>query len=46
VGLFGLARSLEAQGKNDAAALIKARFEKAWARADVKLSASRILRGQ
>ena len=41
--LFGLARAIEAQGRADQAALVRARFEKAWARADVKLAASRIL---
>ncbi|HEY6547793.1 MAG TPA: hypothetical protein VI589_07795, partial [Vicinamibacteria bacterium] len=35
--LFGLARAMEAQGRTEQAALIRARFEKAWARADVKL---------
>jgi tetratricopeptide (TPR) repeat protein len=40
--LYGLMKALEAQGKTDEAALVKARFEKAWARADVKLNASRM----
>ncbi len=35
--LWGLARSLERQGRDDDARAVKARFEKAWARADVKL---------
>jgi hypothetical protein len=39
--LFGLAESLRAQGKKDEAAAVQARFDKAWARADVKLTASR-----
>ncbi len=39
--LFGLARSLEAQGRTADAAAVEARFRKAWARADVTLSASR-----
>jgi tetratricopeptide (TPR) repeat protein len=39
--LFGLARAMEAQGRTEQAALVRARFEKAWARADVKLTASR-----
>jgi tetratricopeptide (TPR) repeat protein len=39
--LFGLQQALKAQGKNDDAALVEARFKKAWARADVKLNASR-----
>jgi tetratricopeptide (TPR) repeat protein len=40
--LFGLAKALEAQGKNDEAADIRAQFEKAWGRSDVKLMASRL----
>ena len=39
--LFGLARSLEAQGKTADAAAVEARFRQAWSRADVTLSASR-----
>jgi tetratricopeptide (TPR) repeat protein len=39
--LFGLAQSLQAQGKAADAAAAQARFQKAWARADVTLSASR-----
>ncbi len=39
--LYGLMQALKAQGKNDDAALIEARFKKAWARADVQLTASR-----
>jgi hypothetical protein len=39
--LFGLEQALRAQGKSAAAAEVKGRFERAWARADVKLSASR-----
>ena len=39
--LFGLMQALKAQGKNEEAALVEARFKKAWARADVTLSASR-----
>jgi len=39
--LFGLIQALKAQGKNDDAALVEARFKKAWARADVTLTASR-----
>ncbi|MGE3819445.1 MAG: tetratricopeptide repeat protein [Isosphaeraceae bacterium] len=38
--LFGLCRSLELQGKDDQAAAVRARFERAWADADVKLSSS------
>jgi tetratricopeptide (TPR) repeat protein len=40
--LIGLQQSLEAQGKKDDAAAIKADLEKAWAGADVKLTASRM----
>jgi len=39
--LFGLMQALKAQGKNDDAALVEARLKKAWARADVTLTASR-----
>jgi tetratricopeptide (TPR) repeat protein len=39
--LFGLVQALKAQGKNDDAALVEARLKKAWARADVTLTASR-----
>jgi hypothetical protein len=35
-------KAMEAQGKTEQAALIKSRFEKAWARADVKLDSSRM----
>jgi tetratricopeptide (TPR) repeat protein len=41
--LFGLWKSLEAQGRADEAALVRARFDKAWARADVTLTSSRML---
>ena len=40
--LFGLMQALRAQGKDDEAALIQERFEKAWERADIKLTASRM----
>jgi hypothetical protein len=40
--LFGLAQALRAQGKEQDAALIDARFRKAWQHADVKLSTARI----
>jgi tetratricopeptide (TPR) repeat protein len=43
--LFGLAQSLAAQGRNEEAAAVRRRFAAAWARADVRLTASRILRG-
>src|SRR2546421_9717878 len=39
--LFGLMQALKAQGKNEDAALVEVRFKKAWAKADVTLSASR-----
>jgi tetratricopeptide (TPR) repeat protein len=39
--LFGLAHALRAQGKDEQAAIVEARFAKAWARADVTLAASR-----
>ncbi|MGE0824427.1 MAG: hypothetical protein AB7G75_03920 [Candidatus Binatia bacterium] len=39
--LFGLGRSLRAQKKDKEAATVEERFRKAWARADVKLTASR-----
>jgi tetratricopeptide (TPR) repeat protein len=39
--LFGLAKSLRKQGKNDQAIEIENRFQKAWSRADVTLVASR-----
>src|SRR6266850_7386142 len=39
--LFGLAQSLRAQGKTAEAAQVDERFVKAWAQADVKLTASR-----
>ena len=41
--LFGLARSLELQGRDADAAAVRAQFTQAWARADVVLTASRIL---
>jgi len=39
--LYGLMQALKTQGKNEDAALVEARFKKAWARADVPLTASR-----
>lgn len=39
--LYGLMQALKAQGKNEDAVLVEARFKKAWARADVTLTASR-----
>ena len=41
--LFGLTRALEAQGKTAEAAAVRVRFEKAWARADTRLTSSRVL---
>jgi tetratricopeptide (TPR) repeat protein len=41
--LFGLMQSLRAQGKEDQAAVIERRFNAAWGRADVKLTASRFM---
>jgi tetratricopeptide (TPR) repeat protein len=40
--LYGIAKALEAQGKTDQAAMMMERFEKAWSRADVKLTSSRM----
>ena len=42
--LFGLARSLDAQGRHAEAVEATRRFETAWARADTTLTSSRILR--
>jgi tetratricopeptide (TPR) repeat protein len=39
--LFGLAQSLRAQDKADAADAVQNQFEQAWIRADVKLTSSR-----
>jgi tetratricopeptide (TPR) repeat protein len=39
--LFGLAQALDAQGKTAEAAQARAAFDKAWSRADVKLTSSR-----
>jgi len=41
--LFGLMQSLRAQGKTEAAAAIKVRFETAWKQSDVSLTASRFM---
>jgi len=40
--LYGLAQAQEAQGRSAEAAETRARFEKAWAQADIKLDASRL----
>ncbi|AMY12608.1 Putative Zn-dependent protease, contains TPR repeats [Luteitalea pratensis] len=39
--LFGVVQALRAQGKDAQAAIAEARFKKAWARADITLTASR-----
>jgi tetratricopeptide (TPR) repeat protein len=39
--LFGLGQALRAQGRQDEAAGVDARFKKAWAKADVALTGSR-----
>jgi hypothetical protein len=44
--LFGLMESLNAQGKTANAQRVEKRFKKAWARADVTLSASRFVGGE
>ena len=41
--LFGLMQSLRAQGKTEQAVLIEERFRKTWNRADVTLTASRMM---
>ena len=41
--LFGLSQAIEAQGRSEQAAQVRARFEKAWARADLTPSSSRLL---
>ncbi len=40
--LFGLVQALRAQGKTAEAAVVETRFTKAWSRADVTLTASRV----
>jgi tetratricopeptide (TPR) repeat protein len=40
--LYGLTKALEAQGKSSEAAEVRAQFQKAWSRANVKLTASRL----
>jgi tetratricopeptide (TPR) repeat protein len=39
--LFGLAKSLDAQGKAEAARAVRVRFDRAWRHADVQLKSSR-----
>ena len=41
--LFGLRQSLDAQGRSGEAADVQRRFDRAWARADVRLTSSRIM---
>jgi tetratricopeptide (TPR) repeat protein len=43
--LFGLMRSLEAQQRAADAEAVRARFERAWTRADITLASSRIMTG-
>ena len=38
--LFGLARSLQLQGKRDEASAVEARFQKVWANADMRITSS------
>jgi len=38
--LFGLARSLEMQHKNEQAAAVEARFQKIWSKADMQITSS------
>ena len=40
--LFGVVQAMEAQGKKDQAAHVRARFQKAWQHADVTLTSARI----
>ena len=40
--LYGLMKALEAQSKTEQAALVNERLQKAWSRADVKLTSSRM----
>jgi pimeloyl-ACP methyl ester carboxylesterase/tetratricopeptide (TPR) repeat protein len=41
--LFGLKQSLLAQGRAEEAAAVRQRFDRAWARADVRLTSSRMM---
>ena len=43
--LYGLMQSLSVQGRVEDAARVRTRFDRAWSRADVALTSSRILRG-
>jgi tetratricopeptide (TPR) repeat protein len=42
--LFGLARSLQLQGKRDEASAVEARFQKIWANADIPITSSCLCR--
>jgi tetratricopeptide (TPR) repeat protein len=42
--LFGVMQALEAQGKKDRIDAVRARFDKAWKDADVKLTSARIMK--
>ena len=42
--LFGVMQALQAQGKNDRVDAVRARFDKAWKDADVKLTEARIMK--
>ena len=42
--LFGVVQALRAQGKTDQANIVEARFNRVWARADVKLTGSRFIK--
>jgi tetratricopeptide (TPR) repeat protein len=42
--LVGVVQALRAQGKDDQAKVVEARFTRVWTRADVKLTGSRIMR--
>jgi tetratricopeptide (TPR) repeat protein len=42
--LYGVVQALRAQGKDERAAIVEARFNRAWSRADVKLTGSRFIR--
>jgi tetratricopeptide (TPR) repeat protein len=41
--LAGLVQALKAQGRDDEAARVQRRFDKAWARADLKIATSRVM---
>jgi hypothetical protein len=39
--MFGLIQSLQAQGKDSAAAVVEEKFDAVWSQADVNLTSSR-----